>query len=295
MTQSSALVAKSLMANEESNLTKPSNFSDVGLWEFIENLQVMSTQNIDSGIENPGMVYVSGGVFKYGCNKEFDVLCDRDEISLQDIDIDGFWIDKNEVSVADFMSCVEAGFCQSTPKSELIDNKWAKYCNWNRRLDHPMNCISWYQADKYCRWMDKSLPTEQQWEKAARGIDGRIFPWGNVSFERLGDQGKVYANIADKSAREKFAWFWAVNNYEDRFAATSPVGSFAEGASPYGALDMVGNVWEWTSTPYRGRGTRVIRGGSWDTHPRWARTSGRLGNRLSVSSELIGLRCVKER
>jgi hypothetical protein len=120
-------------------------------------------------------------------------------------ELPAFAIDRTEVTVAQFAACVDQGGCSSEgltmpyfDGSEHPD--FAEFCNWQKRDDHPINCVTWEQARTYCQWAGKRLPTEAEWEKAARGTDGRKYPWGNDGF----DKGTKVANIADESAGKRF-------------------------------------------------------------------------------------------
>jgi len=204
-------------------------------------------------------VLVGAGKFWMGCAL-LDTACSQDEHPRREIYLDAFHIDKTEVTVADYSQCIGRGRC-TTPKTSAA-------CNWGKsdRGDHPINCVDWEQAKAYCAWAGKRLPTDAEWEKAARGTDGRIFPWGDqpASCSRA-----VMDNGSDGCGK----------------LGTWSVGSKPGGASPHGALDMAGNVWEWVSDWYAGpsragtsyyaalpkrnpkgpvSGTRrVARGGSW--------------------------------
>jgi formylglycine-generating enzyme len=226
-----------------------------------------------------GMVLVPSGAFQRGCNTAVDSECASDESPYKTITLSAFKIDKTEVTVSAYKACVNAGEC-SAPNT-------GNSCNWNvsGREDHPINCVDWAQANAYCAWAGKRLPTEAEWEKAARGTEGRKYPWRNSAIDctkanRLGCVG-----------------------------STTSVGDYPSGASPDGALDMAGNVWEWVTDwydsgyyatspttdpegPSSGR-YRVLRGGSWGTGPAYARASSRAwdypGNRLVLS----GFRCAQ--
>lgn len=194
-------------------------------------------------------------------------------------------LDKYEVTVESYRQCVEAGCCdaETTPCDE--DNNfgaplWNEYCNYDKegRDKHPMNCVDWYDADAYCRWMGKRLPTDAEWLHAAHGNDGQKYPWGNSMVE------KKRLNTCDvscrKALRERGRPWRAMLETDDGFPGTAPVGSFPDGVSPFGHLDMGGNVWEWLGDwfspglkmlPSRENPTgapdgkrRVIRGGSWN-------------------------------
>ena len=164
------------------------------------------------------MVYVPAGEFLMG-SKEDDRDANNDEYPQHTIYVSEFWIDKTEVTNEQYGRCVAAGACWA---SEYADNKLFG------GADQPVVGVSWYDAKNYCEWAGKRLPTEAEWEKAARGMDGRKYPWGN-SFD--GSKGNF-------------------SHADDGYRFTAPVGSYPEGASPYGALDMAGNVWEWCQDWY---------------------------------------------
>ncbi|MBI4699622.1 MAG: SUMF1/EgtB/PvdO family nonheme iron enzyme [Deltaproteobacteria bacterium] len=170
------------------------------------------------------MVLVPAGDFWMGCAPA-DPSCDDDEKPRHEVYLDAFYIDKTEVTVAAYRACVSAGGC-GAPGAE-------QSCNWGEsgRDDHPINCVDWHQSEAYCRWTGKRLPTEAEWEKAARSADGRIYPWGSEAPScRLAVMNDGFGGCGRMS--------------------TWPVGSKPAGASPYGALDMAGNVWEWVADWY---------------------------------------------
>ena len=234
-------------------------------------------------IENsPTMAYVRGGKFRFGCSAKEE--CSDEDPKIKTVSIPSYWIDKTEVSVADYKSCVDAKVCNA---EKLTEAGFKQYCNWNKRPKHPMNCIDWNQANTYCKWKGKKLPTEEQWEKAARGRGTKIYPWGDKTYT---EQQKPLANIADKSVKE--SWGWALKKYSDGYPSTSPVGSFSQGRSEYRVLNMIGNVWEMTSS-LQNNGTIVTKGGSWGSLPTQARISVRgmfVPNTRAVD---IGFRCVR--
>ncbi len=147
------------------------------------------------------------------------------------------------------------------------------------RRDHPVVLVSFEDAAAYCSWREQvstgkhRLPTEEEWEKGARGTDGRYFPWGNK-------------------------WMADNSNSGAHSGSTTPVGSFPLGKSPYGLYDMVGNTFEWTSTPWQGPamkdGKMVLKGCSWDDLPGTCRAAMRHGRPASSKHILIGFRCVSE-
>jgi formylglycine-generating enzyme required for sulfatase activity len=189
----------------------------------------------------PGMVLVPAGRFFFGCNAQVDPDCLDNEKPGRSIETDAFKIDLREVTLDDFRRCVDAGACAAPDDREG--------CLWGAWFvgSRPANCVSWTQAKAFCAWSGKRLPTAREWEKAARGLDGRRYPWGN----------EVLAGAA---------------RLED--IRSVDVGSYPAGASPYGALDMVGNVAEWTDSTYDDQRYEV-RGGGFLSAPRLARISAR--------------------
>jgi formylglycine-generating enzyme required for sulfatase activity len=198
------------------------------------------------------------------------MYADDDEKPAHQVKLDGYWIYKNEVTVGQYKQ-----FCAATGRTmPNLDSDFSGD-------DHPVVNVTWFDAVAYCRWAGVRLPTEAQWEKAARGTDGRIYPWGNVW-----DKDKANAD-GDQ---------------------TTPVGSFPKGASPYGCLDMAGNVWEWCQDWYgsdyyasspasnptgpASGDKRVLRGGSWISTSYFCRCAGRDGNDPSSTYHGYGFRCV---
>jgi formylglycine-generating enzyme len=238
----------------------------------------------DATPDVPGdMVEVPQGSFWMGCAPA-DTQCRPDESPYHEVFLDGFEIDETEVTVSAYSSCVEAGGCDPPV------NAWAN-CNepLEGRDDHPINCIDFVQAQSYCAWAGKRLPTEAEWEKTARGADGRIYPWGNTSPDC------TLAIISSGGAGCGLSSTW-------------PVGSAPAGASPYGALDMAGNVQEWVSDRYgddyysnspssnpTGPADgiyRVLRDGNWElSSPALFRSSTRDFRTAGYSRVYLGFRC----
>jgi len=224
---------------------------------------------VQGGGGNGDMVEVPAGEFYYGCNEQVDSECDSNEKPGRTRSLDTFRIDRSEVTLAAYGECVDAGAC-SAPDS-------GRFCNWGcfDRTQHPVNCVDWNQALGYCKWRGARLPSEQEWEKAARGTDGRKYPWGD---EVPSCNYAIVSYGGDGCGRN----------------STWPVGSKPLGASPYGASDMVGNVWEWTYDWYdSSRGARVLRGGSWWDESGYARASLRSGYGPRYRRPGIGFRCAR--
>jgi formylglycine-generating enzyme required for sulfatase activity len=154
------------------------------------------------------------------------------------------------------------------------------------RADHPVVQVSVADAAAYCAWRGMRLPTEAEWELAARGTDGRRYPWGDSHPEQSGDPRRRRANFGRVDC--------CAPDPSDGYETTAPVGAFAAGASPFGVQDMAGNVWEWTADSFPGQpGTAALRGGGWGNNPYCLRTTYRHANSRNVGRDHIGIRCVR--
>jgi len=218
-----------------------------------------------------GMVMhvVPAGDFLMGTEKTF-VGSQPDEVPQHKVTLSAFWIDETEVTQAMYQECIDRGGC--TPISEDLAAALA------HDPTLPVTGVSWHQAAAYCAWAGRRLPTEAEWEKAARGTDGRLYPWGWVGAPKSGSSLRL--NFCDASC--PFAY--RDSSIDDGFAEAAPVGQFPEGVSPYGAMDMAGNVWEWVADWYQSDAYqatsvpdpqgptsgmwKVMRGGSW-LEPSW--------------------------
>ena len=218
------------------------------------------------------MVGVPAGPFLRGSPSSIGL---EDEHPQRTIVLSAFAIDRTEVTQGDYARCVAARGC--TPNA--CDRQYVHDDH------HPVVCVTWDQARAYCGWAGKRLPTEAEWEKAARGTDGRRYPWGN-----------------DPPTCERARYFGCGDGAD-------AVGAHPTGASPYGALDMAGNVWEWvadwhddtywTTSPSKGppgpsQGTlKVVRGGAFKYGPDQLSSAGRTFDKPTVTYEHVGFRCAK--
>jgi formylglycine-generating enzyme required for sulfatase activity len=219
------------------------------------------------------MVWVPGGEFQYGEQKEKLIL-------------PAYWIDKTPVTNAEFGRFVKVtGYITTAEKTGIgcanIHGKWEdiRGANWrfpggdelgdaSDLADHPVVQVSWEDAMAFARWTGKRLPSEQEWEKAARGMDGREYPWGK---------------------QEPTHELCNFGMYEGR---TTPVGIYSpQGDSPFGCVDMSGNVWEWTKSEGE-EGGRVLRGGGWSHPAEYMRLVLRSIHETEERYDTDGFRCV---
>jgi formylglycine-generating enzyme required for sulfatase activity len=235
-----------------------------------------------------GMVEIPAGVFAMGCNVDVDAQCSADEEPQHDVTLGCFLIDRYEVSRGDYFECVEAAEC---PEPE---DDWDS--SGTALQNHPVTFVTWQMADGYCTWAGKRLPTEAEWEKAARGEDGLKYPFGNQWGDGTpggGDCSQANANLC--------------------LLDTTTVDSMASGASPYGAFHMGGNVAEWVADWYdadyyvgspavdppgpASGALKVLRGGSWNSPVFDFRTSARdagIPDGFATGKGFeIGFRCAK--
>jgi len=224
------------------------------------------------------MVAIPAGEFTMGSANEI-------ERPPHAVLVDAFEIDQFEVTNKDFEKFVtQTGYV--TDAEKVGETSWLYYAK--DKPKHPVVRVSWNDANAFCEWAEKRLPTEVEWEKAARGTDGRTYPWGN---DWPGEQDDPKANTKEAGYR-----------------GTTIVGSFPAGASPYGVMDMAGNVAEWTSdwfqpypgypggdgeAQYFGEKYRVIRVGGWFSDQNLVRTTERSASSETAANDDIGFRCAR--
>jgi len=264
---------------------------------------------------------------KFGWDKEWIDKYAKDEAPKHRVRLDGFWMYKHEVTVRQFRKFVEATGYKTDAEKEgsarwfnTDENKWedGKGISWRYPFDkaraassdHPVVCVSWQDAQAYCRWARVRLPTEAEWEYAARGGDTGLagkphhaFVWGSDAPSR------PVANMWDESAQRKFPKTNSLkfSSYDDGHAYTAPVGTYL--ANGYGLFDMAGNVWEWCSDWYgedyyqhspsrnpKGPSDgkyRVARGGAWNDTPDNLRVTNRDRGLPTYRLTVGGFRCAR--
>ena len=185
-----------------------------------------------------------------------------------------YWISKTPVTQKIYKRFIDANPKHDVP-SGISSYKWNKRKRTfpAEKADHPVVFVSWRDAVAFAEWFDLQLPTEQQWEKAARGVDGREYPWGN-------DWRENYCNTSEESSIMT--------------SGTRPVGSYSpQGDSPFGCIDMSGNIWEWTSSLYKPHfEDRIVRGGSWYFNGMLARVTATGYFHPDYSDRNVGFRLV---
>ena len=196
-----------------------------------------------SPIDGMTMVFVPGGEFRMGSEAGL-----TDEQPIHTVRLDSFWLDKTEVTNDMYQACVQDGKCSRPNLTGSYEDQQTSlsYFDDPKLSDHPVAFVSWNDASNYCAWADRRLPTEAEWEKAAiwdpASNTQRVYPWGNDFDCRKG-------NFDDELALDASIMPATTPNC-DGYPRSAPVGSFPAGASPYGALDMGGNVWEWVNDAF---------------------------------------------
>jgi len=188
---------------------------------------------------------------------EYPIGRDQGDSCQRRLDLDAFALARTPVTNAQY-------------ERFLVEERATAPPHWPAPADHPVTFVDWHEASAFCAWAGGRLPTEAQWEKAARGADGRAYPWGEEA-----DEGRAAVGAGLKRG------------------STSPVDAHPDGASPYGLLEMAGNVWEWTATEYPA-GERVLRGGSFASPGlAWAACTFRSHSRLERRQAQIGFRVAR--
>ena len=235
-----------------------------------------------TGKDGAPMVLIPQGKFLRGsANRGFD-----NERPLREVELDAYYLDKYEVTTGLYRQFMKVTGQEAPGFWPLVSA--------DRDIDKAVVGVSWNDAKAYCEWAEKRLPTEAEWEKAARGTEGQTYPWGDMH------PTQSLANFNQQWTEEE--------TYSKRI---KDVGSYEHGKSPYGVYDMAGNVWEWTADwydpnyypispsqnpkgPESGK-TRVVRGGYWgDTTSRWLRSSTRGSNAVGTQGVFLGFRCAKD-
>ena len=287
------------------------------LLDFLENLPVSpaisqsaTTPALGDTLTRPNdeaaMLYIPAGTFQMGsteaeitdaidlCQQHYNI-CNRwyyeRESPQHPVPLDGFWIDRTEITNAQYRQCVETGICT---EPSTCKKGQATYTDADKN-DHPVVCVNWEEAQTYCQWTGARLPTEAEWEYAFRGGTGSIYPWGDEF-----DGSRL--NYCDANCSESHA----DNPFDDGYPQTAPAGTYPQGASWSGVLDMGGNVSEWVSDwfgdyspgaesnpdgPPTGS-EKMVKGCSWFFHPTYCRGAARASVDPGTRLDYLGFRCV---
>ncbi len=261
---------------------------------FINTLLMSGCMSAIKDDAKENMVFIPEGSFTMGFKIDNDhEWGDMDEEPVHQVTLSSYWIDKYEVTSSNFAKFLNENkneahrFIEITP-SVTVQFEDDVYEPRKGLENYPVNRVSWFGAEAYCKWKGKRLPTEAEWEKAARGTDQRIFPWGN----EFPDNSRV-------TFRRKFS--------EKGFQVMEPVDGMKNGISPYGVHQMSGNVWEWVSdwfdsAAYQDENrtdpkgpelgiSKVLRGGNWYYKAYYMRTTYRFNEKPEIFKVWQGFRC----
>jgi len=233
-----------------------------------------------AGVRGPAMMHIPAGRFAMGSSDGNADNGEDNQMPVHQVSVASFEMDVTEITTAQYEACVRAGACPAAGTDELtrLASYIPVFCNAGKsdRQGHPINCVSWDDATAFCGWAGRRLPTEEEWEYAARGTDSRTYPWGSAP------------------PGSQLCW----NRWNSK-QGTCAVGSFPAGKSPFGLQDMAGNVWEWTSSaycPYANKNcaeaARVVRGGGWPLAS-FVRASVRDGSARTSREDNRGFRCAR--
>lgn len=249
--------------------------------------QPLTAQSV--GKDGAPMVVIPSGEFPMGVPFG-DRDGGRDEYPRHDVFVDTFYMDQFEVTNGRYLEFVKAtGHRVPQNPTNPTRNLWQGDAITDSLVDRPVINVDWYDAEAYCKWAGKRLPTEAEWEKAAKGTSDRRFPWGNV------EPTAKHLNFNQRWIGEK---------------TLMPVGSYEAGKSPFGVYDIVGNVWEWVNDWYDPRyyekspaknpqgpdtGTmKIIRGAGWQNETPAVRIFTRVNSDPTVRNESTGFRCAAD-
>ena len=258
---------------------------------------------VDGGPAQLDWVVIPRATFTMGALKGQETS--RDETPARKVTVDGFAMARTETTVAQYARCVDANEC--TVPGPCSSTLHVPTYGAAGMVSHPVNCITWFQARDFCVWAGGRLPTEAEWEYAARGTDTRMLPWGN---DWPGTTPARVGNLADATLLRDDPRATLIQNYDDGYAETAPVGRFPEGRSPFGLDDMAGNVEEWVNDWYelydaeapltnpRGPAEgkkRVHRGGWFAAALAYMyKTTRRSGSDPNYAGDSIGVRCARD-
>jgi len=265
------------------------------------------------------MALIRGGKFFMGTDAEHPAL--RTANPAHRAEVEDFCLDLTEVTLGAYRECSSKGECKRAyrdsfwPQKDADEQDWnlqrsatSPLCNENYsdRDDHPVNCVTWYQADDYCKWRGATLPTEAQWEYAARGSDGRVYSWGDQKpdSELMNGCGLECSTWRKNAGLSETPILYEI---DDGYPGSAPVGSFPAGRAEAGLLDMAGNVFEWTHDHHRPYADldklnpehaetteRVIRGGAFNSFmPEFADPALRFPQSQDAHTHGIGFRCAR--
>lgn len=226
-----------------------------------------------------------------------------EEYPAHEVFLSDYWMDRTEVTVSQYRRCVAAGQCFEAP-----------YASGTTRFDQPdfpVVMVNWFDATNYCTWVGGRLPTEAEWERAARGLKGRRFPWGNVYNGGLSNHGRVLGELMHNDSRLLWIVVGPAEEHDDSdgFFEVAPIASFRDGRTPDGFHDLAGNVEEWVFDKFQPQypegsvvnprgpeqgGARVLRGGSYMHGRHQLRTTARHFDMALVRRPWRGFRCVRD-